>query len=65
MSRDCKQFRVANTDEWNAVHSPHGKPTLQLAEKQPPRGTYQIWVHTCPCGARHITTGEDGSTNED
>lgn len=62
MTRDCQQTKVLNTAEWQAVHKPHGEPEKCLADNQPPRSTYQIFILTCPCGARHVIT--DGSMSK-
>lgn len=54
----CKQFNVLETEQWIATHSAHGVPAKQLAEHQPPKGAYVIWISICPCGSRHVTTEE-------
>jgi hypothetical protein len=54
----CKQFRVAETDEWLATHEKHGEISKRLNEHQPPKGTYVLYTMHCPCGASHIVSEE-------
>jgi hypothetical protein len=56
MTDGCKQFRVADTDEWMAVHGRHGEISKRPNEHQPPKGAYQMFTLFCPCGAKHVVT---------
>lgn len=50
----CKQTRTLETAQWLNEHKGHGEPSTMPYEHQPPKGTYSLRVHVCPCGARHI-----------
>jgi hypothetical protein len=54
----CKQFRIADTDEWLAIHAAHGEISKRLNEHQPPKGTYTLYTLVCQCGAMHVISEE-------
>lgn len=44
--------KVQSEEEWRTAHVPHGEPSREYPEPQPP--SYKILNLVCPCGARLV-----------